>query len=69
MISIDIPQNKVHLEVNDETLAQRKAHWQPPAAKFTRGWLARYASLVTSANTGAILQVNENNHKPIINNY
>jgi len=38
-------------------LEARRAEWRAPAAKFTKGWLARYAQLVTSAHTGAILGV------------
>jgi hypothetical protein len=38
-------------------LESRRGEWRAPAPKFTKGWLARYAQLVTSANTGAILGV------------
>jgi dihydroxy-acid dehydratase len=58
IISIDIPGRKLELKVDDAVLAQRKAEWQAPAKKFTRGALARYAELVTSAATGAILRDN-----------
>ena len=37
-------------------MAARKAKWQPKEPKVKTGYLARYASLVTSANTGAILK-------------
>ena len=57
MISIDIPQNQLHLEISDEEFARRKAAWQPPQQRVTSGWLARYSALVTSANTGAILSL------------
>ena len=56
MISIDIPANKINVKVSDEELAARKAKWQPREPRITTGYLARYASLVTSANTGAILK-------------
>lgn len=56
IISIDIPANKINVKVSDEELAARKAKWQPREPKITTGYLARYASLVTSANTGAILK-------------
>ncbi len=59
MIQIDINANKITLDVSDAVLADRKAKWQPREPKVTTGYLARYASLVTSANTGAILKTNE----------
>ena len=45
------------LLVTPEELAKRKAEWRPPAPKVTHGYLARYAKLVKSANTGAIIDV------------
>ena len=56
IISIDIPANKINVKVSDEELAARKVEWNPREPKITTGYLARYASLVTSANTGAILK-------------
>jgi dihydroxy-acid dehydratase len=56
IISIDIPSSKLELEVTKKELEERKKNWHPPITKFTRGWLARYTKLVTSANTGAILK-------------
>ncbi len=44
--------------VSDEELAERRAKWQPREPKITTGYLARYASMVTSGNTGAILKTN-----------
>ena len=43
--------------VSDEELAARRAKWQPREPKITTGYLARYASLVTSGNRGAILEI------------
>lgn len=57
IISINIPEYKLELKVSDEELARRKANWTPRKPNVTTGYLARYASLVTSANRGAILQV------------
>ena len=57
IISINIPEMKLDLKVSDEELAQRKAKWQPREPKVTTGYLARYASMVTSGNRGAILEV------------
>ena len=56
IISINIPENKLDVLVSDEVLAERRAKWQPREPKITTGYLARYANLVTSGNTGAILQ-------------
>lgn len=56
-ISIDIDNHALNLLVSDEELAARKAKWQPREPKVTSGYLARYASLVTSADKGAVLQV------------
>lgn len=56
-ISIDINANTIRLEVSDEELAARKAAWKPRTPKVTTGYLARYASLVSSASRGAILEV------------
>ena len=49
----------IKLDVSDEELAKRKAAWKPRQPKVTTGYLARYASLVTSANRGAILQIKD----------
>lgn len=55
-ISIDIPAGKVELKVSDEELERRRADWKAPAPRITTGWLGRYARLVSSANTGAVLK-------------
>jgi len=54
-ISIDINAYRVSLDVADEVLARRRAAWKAPAPKVTKGYLARYARMVTSADSGAIL--------------
>ncbi len=56
IISIDIPNRKLELEVSDDELAKRKANWKKPEPKIKTGYLARYAKLTTSASTGAILK-------------
>ena len=56
MITLDINNYKIHLEVSDEVLAERKAKWVAPEPKVKTGYLARYAKLVSSADKGAILQ-------------
>ena len=60
IISINIPEMKLELLVSDEELAARKAKWQPRQPKVTTGYLARYASMVTSGNRGAILEMPKN---------
>lgn len=57
IIRIDINKNTLDFDVTEEELAERKAKWQPREPKVTTGYLARYASLVTSGNRGAILEV------------
>ncbi len=55
-ISIDIPAHSVTLEVSEEELERRRANLVMPEPKVKTGYLARYASLVTSADKGAILK-------------
>ena len=57
IIKIDIPNMKLELAVSDEELEARRAKWQPREPKVTTGYLARYASMVTSGNRGAILEI------------
>ena len=57
IIAIDIPNHSINLKVSDEELAARKAAWKPREPKINTSYLARYASLVTSGNRGAVLEV------------
>lgn len=57
LIQIDIPARRLELLVEPDQLAKRKAEWCPPVPKVTHGYLVRYAKLVKSANTGAIIDV------------
>ena len=57
IISIDIPNHSINVKLSDEELAARKAQWKPRQPKINTGYLARYASLVTSGNRGAVLEV------------
>jgi len=54
-IEIDIPGKKLNLLVSDEELKERLSRWKPPKREL-KGYLKRYAKLVTSANTGATFQ-------------
>ena len=56
LITIDIPNRKLQLEVSEEELKRRKAVWRQPEPKIRTGYLARYAKLTTSASTGAVLR-------------
>jgi dihydroxy-acid dehydratase len=56
IIEIDIPNGVLSVRLSDDELAKRRAAWTPPAPKVTSGYLARYAKMATSADTGAILQ-------------
>lgn len=55
-IEIDIPNRKIELKISEEELKKRKDAWTPPEPKVKHGYLARYAKLVTSAATGAVLK-------------
>ena len=56
LITIDIPNRTLQLEVSEEELKRRKAVWRQPEPKIKTGYLARYAKLTTSASTGAVLR-------------
>ncbi|CDE69171.1 dihydroxy-acid dehydratase [Clostridium sp. CAG:277] len=56
IIAIDIPANTINVKVSDEELAARREKWTPREPKVKTGYLARYASMVTSADKGAILK-------------
>lgn len=56
IISINIPEGRLDLLVDDSVLEERKRKWKAPEARFKSGYLARYARMVTSANTGAVLK-------------
>lgn len=56
IIELDIPDRKLELRVDNDELNKRKEKWKAPEPKFKTGWLARYAKLVSSADSGAILR-------------
>ncbi len=56
IISIDIPNRKLELEVSDEELEKRRKNWVCPEPKIKTGYLSRYAKLTTSASTGAVVK-------------
>jgi dihydroxy-acid dehydratase len=55
-ILIDVPNRKLELKVPDAEIKKRLAAWKPREPKIKTGWLARYAKVVTSANTGAVVK-------------
>lgn len=55
-VEIDIPNNRIHVDLTDEQIAQRKANWTAPLPRITKGCLGKYAALATSADTGAVLK-------------
>jgi len=56
IIEIDIPNNKISVKLSDKELAERKEHFKPPKPRITEGCLAKYATMATSADTGAVLK-------------
>lgn len=56
VIEIDIPNNTINAKVSDEVFAERRKTYVAPEPKVKSGWLARYAKLVSSANTGAVMK-------------
>ncbi|MFZ6033089.1 MAG: dihydroxy-acid dehydratase [Melioribacter sp.] len=58
IISIDIPNYKLNVELSQEEIERRLAELPPFEPKIKKGYLARYSKMVTSANTGAILSIN-----------
>lgn len=56
IIEIDIPNSKIDVKLSDEELTERKKSFKSPKPKITKGYLTKYASMATSADTGAILK-------------
>jgi dihydroxy-acid dehydratase len=54
LVTIDADARKLQLEVPEDELARRRAAWRPPAPRYTRGVLAKYAALVSSSSLGAV---------------
>jgi dihydroxy-acid dehydratase len=56
IIEIDIPNNKINVRLSGEELVKRKRDWKAPKPRITKGYLAKYATMATSADTGAVLK-------------
>ncbi|WP_300273732.1 dihydroxy-acid dehydratase [Halomonas sp.] len=58
-ITIDAEADTIDVDLSDEVLMRRRAAWRQPAPRYTRGVLAKYARLVSSASTGAVTDADE----------
>ncbi|HEX2924998.1 MAG TPA: dihydroxy-acid dehydratase [Ruminiclostridium sp.] len=56
IVDINIPAGRINILVSDEEIQKRREGWKAPQPKITAGYLGRYARLVTSASTGAVLK-------------
>ena len=59
IISINIPEYKLELKVDEAELEKRRAKWQPREPKISGGYISRYEKLVTTADRGAVLDINQ----------
>jgi dihydroxy-acid dehydratase len=57
LITIDIPGRNLNIQLSEGEINKRLTNWQPPAPKYTSGYLALYSQLATSAVEGAILKI------------
>jgi dihydroxy-acid dehydratase len=55
-IRIDIPERRIDVLLSDKEIKERLKSWKPPKPKINKGYLARYAKLVSSAGSGAIMK-------------
>jgi dihydroxy-acid dehydratase len=62
-IELDIPGRNLRWKVDEKERARRQKTWSPPRPRVSRGYLARYANLVTSAHTGAVLACETGNRR------
>ena len=59
-VTIDAHKQLIQLNVSDEEIAKRRAAWKQPKPRYTRGLLAKYARLASSASKGAVTDLNLN---------
>jgi dihydroxy-acid dehydratase len=57
-ITIDAKERLLQLNITEEELAERRANWQAPQPRYTRGVLGKYAKLVSSSSLGAVTDLN-----------
>jgi dihydroxy-acid dehydratase len=56
IIAIDMMAKEINLKISEKDIKERLANWKKPELKVKKGYLARYAKLVSSANEGAVLK-------------
>jgi dihydroxy-acid dehydratase len=56
IIEVDIPGHQLVVRLSEEEMAERARNWSPPPSRYTSGYLAKYAAMATSADTGAVLK-------------
>jgi dihydroxy-acid dehydratase len=54
IIKVDVPARRLDVLIDDSAIEERRQRWEPKAARYTSGALAKYAQLVGSAATGAV---------------
>lgn len=54
LITIDADEKLLQVRLSDEELAERRKNWQPPAPRYARGVISKYAKLVSSSSRGAV---------------
>ena len=64
IIEIDIFKQKLNVRLTAAELDKRRKSWKAPKPRFKTGWLARYAALATSADTGGVLDIAQLSAKP-----
>ncbi len=55
-VAIDIPKRRITLKVPDKEIEERLAKWRPPRPKISKGYMARYARMVSSGGQGAVVK-------------
>ena len=56
IVEIDIPNHSLNVQLSEAELAKRAKTWKPRPPRYSKGCLGKYASMATSADTGAILK-------------
>ncbi len=56
IVCIDLPERRLDVDLTAAELRARRRHWTAPEPRYTRGWLSRYAAMVTNAGQGAVLE-------------
>ena len=56
IVCIDLPERRLDVDLTAAELRARRRQWTAPEPRYTRGWLSRYAAMVTNAGRGAVLE-------------